>query len=292
MAFTLKINSKGLFRAKGINFGELLNKTGMSFGSENEFHILTDGELSDNTGILFNPKRIGRGIFIDMRNVGNGELTVSYNIPTTAAEIRDFVSVVKEIGNQFGKASYYCEEEEREYTLSILEKNIDNMIAFSVEKLNDFARNKEFSQLILTLARFPWYIEDEKRSEFMTCRNLDGFEEAVHNHQKDDVHYAKPSLFRSKDDGRIFALYTMTDDCESIFPIDPSCFVGYNNIKIEYAIVNFYDFGKERILEGTCPYSKFVDFMKQNGAVPFDAEHLRVPGINIETITKFVDENR
>ena len=82
--------------------------------------------------ILYNPNRLG---------ISKGEITISYNIPTTSAEIRDFVRIVKEIDRQFVKSTFYCEEEEIDYTIETLEANIDRMIAFSVDKLHEFCNN-------------------------------------------------------------------------------------------------------------------------------------------------------
>ena len=125
MAFTLVIQSKGLFnKAKSIDFAALLNNCKLSYGSYNDFYTMDEGKTKSGTAILFNPDRIGRGIFFDAGNVSKGEIKVSYNIPTTAAEIEDFVKVVKEVERQFGKASLHCEEENKDYSSSELEKNI------------------------------------------------------------------------------------------------------------------------------------------------------------------------
>lgn len=85
--------------------------------STNEFYILKENEMKENTCILYNPSKIGRGIFFDARSISQGEITLSINIPTTRAEIKDFIKVVSEIERQFKKASIYCEEKEKEYTL-------------------------------------------------------------------------------------------------------------------------------------------------------------------------------
>ena len=89
----------------------------VSYGDD--FYVMDMGKSNNGTAILYNPARIGRGIFFDARNVGKGEIIVNYNIPTTATEIQDFVNVVKEVDRQFGKASFHCEEENKEYTTAI-----------------------------------------------------------------------------------------------------------------------------------------------------------------------------
>lgn len=65
MAFTLVINSKGLFgKVKSIQMAELLKNCGLKYGSNNEFYILEDDKMNQNTAVLYNAKRTGRGIFL------------------------------------------------------------------------------------------------------------------------------------------------------------------------------------------------------------------------------------
>ncbi len=42
-------------------------------------------KIKNNTAILYNPDRIGRGIHFDGRKAQEGFYVVSYNIPTTRA---------------------------------------------------------------------------------------------------------------------------------------------------------------------------------------------------------------
>lgn len=293
MAFTLTIKSKGLFnKAKSIDLEAILKNCGLRYGSDNEFYILIDGEVNNNTVILYNPNRIGRGIFFDYGNVGKGEVTLSYNIPTTAAEIKDFIKVTKEIERQFGKASFYCEEEKRDFTTSSLEENFDRMVEFSRIKLNEFCSNEEMKKFILTMAMFPWYMDEDKREKYKTCTSLDDLENTIHNLQSADLYYAKPTLFRNNNDGKIMAAYTMTTNCDSSFPVNPESFLNMGNIKIDESIIRFFVYEENKPLDGFYPYSKFVEFIKQKGATKFDAERLQIRGLSKEEIMEFVNSMR
>ena len=64
-------------------------------------------------------------------------------------------------------------------------------------------------------------MEPEKREYYKTCPDLDDFEETIHELQAEDFYYAKPSLMKNKNDGKVLAVYTLTDECASIFPISP-----------------------------------------------------------------------
>lgn len=128
---------------------------------------------------LYNAKRTGRGIFFDGSRIADGQVTISYNIPTTKTEIHDFIQVAKEIERQFKKASFYCTEENRNYTMDELENKEEAMAAFSLESLHRFCNDQEMKQCILTLALYPWFMEPEKREYYKTCPDLDDFEETI-----------------------------------------------------------------------------------------------------------------
>ena len=290
MAFTLVIQSKGLFsKAKSIDFATLLNNCKLSYGSYNDFYTMDEGKTKSGTAILFNPNRIGRGIFIDASNVKQGEIKVGYNIPTTPAEIEDFVKIVKEVERQFGKVSMHEEDDKKEYTTASLEKEIKPMIDFSLEKLNEGCSNNPNMPYILTMSKFPWAIDEEKREKYKTIKTLDDFEYTIHEKQKEDIYYAKPSLFKDGKSGKILAFYTLTSNCLSCFPVNPESFINKSVNKIDEAFIRFFIYEEEKVVDGFYPYSKFVDYLKQKGVKMFDAERMRVPEISKDEIMAFVE---
>lgn len=283
MAFTLVIKSKGLFgKVKSINMAELLNNCHLKYGSNNEFYILENDKMEQNTAVLYNPNRIGRGIFFDGRKCSDGQITISYNIPTTKTEIHDFIQIAKEIERQFKNASFYCDEEKRNYTLKDLENNEEAMAAYSLEGLHRFCSNQEMKQCILTLAQYPWFLDAEKREYYKNCPDLDDFEKTIHDLQAGDVYYAKPSLMKNKNDGKSLAIYTLTDECESIFPMEAKDFLNLEDIKVDEGLIGFWIYEEQRRVDGLFSYDKFVEYMMCHGAVKFDANHMRVPA----TVTK------
>lgn len=114
--------------------------------------------------------------------------------------------LAKEIERQFKKASFYCTEENRNYTMDELENKEEAMAAFSQESLQRFCNDLEMKQCILTLALYPWFMEPEKREYYKTCPDLDDFEETIHELQAGDFYYAKPSLMKNKNDGKVLAV--------------------------------------------------------------------------------------
>ena len=97
MAFTLQIRQKKLFGKTALDIPSLARACGLNYGSNNDFYILQENEQVQGTAVFYNPERIGRGIFFDGSKAKEGYYELSYNIPTTEAEITDFARLAGEI---------------------------------------------------------------------------------------------------------------------------------------------------------------------------------------------------
>lgn len=290
MAFTLVIQAVDKSdKTKDFQFREMVNNCGMKFGSDNEYYVLEEGKQNQSSAILFNPRRIGRGIYLEYGELASGTIKAGYSIPTTATEIRDFVKVVKEIAKQFGDVTLYCEEEEKEYTIEELEANIDIMIEFSLKNLHVFCNNDEYEQFILTLAMFPWYMDDKKRTSYKKCSSLDDFEQTIHDLQKGDYYFATPTLYRSREDEKVLGVYTLTEDCESIFPLDPTDCLNLDDFTIDRGLIRFFIYSENKSLDGVYPYDKFLDFVEEKGLQSFDEKRVIIPPITKEEILEFTE---
>ena len=289
MAFTLQIRKKGFFGNKNVDLKLILKNCGLKYGSSNEFYILQEDVINQNTAVLYNPTRIGRGIFFDGSKAAEGEITLSYNIPTTATEISDFVRIVKEVERQLKKVALYCVEEEREYTTQTLEDNIPNMTQFSLQSLHEFCK-KEYSTYILTLAMWPFVMNKEQVLEFSECKDLQKFEQLLHDMQAIDAYYAKPTLMQNKADGKILAIYTLTEECVSIFPVKADDFLNLDSIKIDEGLVRFYIFSENQAGDGMFSYDRFISYMSEHGARKFDDTHLLIPSITKDEIDHMISE--
>lgn len=285
MAFTLKITPKGLFKKK-LDFEKLVNSCGMAYGHMNEFYVLDDG-MENSAAVIYNPKRIGRGISFDGSNPN--ELGLRYNIPTTETEINDFIRLAKQIEHFFGKVRMYCVEEEREYTCKMLEENKSSMVRFSCDKLNEFCQNKDYPSFILTLAKYPLWLTDEMTEKFAVCKDLKEYEQLLHEKQNIDVYYAKPLLLQKKT-GEIGAFYVFTENCESVFPVNYDDFINPQQVKINEGFVRYALISKDKILDKLFDYNKFIKYQLEHGAKYFDKNHIITLSLNYEKMFELAQE--
>lgn len=277
MAFTLEIKQKKLFGKTVLDIPSLAQACGLRYGSNNDFHILQDGQENQGTAIFYNPGRIGRGIFFNGSKGGEGFYTVSYNIPTTRAEIADFTRLVQEIERRLGKAEMYCPEEGRLFTCRELEQGIDNFARFSLNTLNDFCGKKQYKNYIFTLARWPYTLPEDKVAAWETCTDLSDFEQTIHDIQSMDVYYAKPRLLQKSATGEIGAFYALTEGCESVFPVRGDGFLNLSEIKVSECFVQLVLYNEQRVLDGLFPYDRFMEELQKYGIRPFDGDHVLIP---------------
>lgn len=290
MAFTLQIKQKKLFGKNVLDIPSLAQSCGFRYGSDNEFYILQEEELQDNTAILYNPDRIGRGIHVDGRKAQEGFYVVSYNIPTTRAEIVDFTRLVQEMERRLGKVEMYCVEEERTFTSRELEQGIDNFAAFGLKSLREFCGNKEYKSYILSLALWPYTLPEEKVLLWENCTDLSDFEQTLHDLQSLDVYYAKPRLFQKNDTKEIGAFYALTEECASVFPIRADGFLNLDGLKIDEGFVQFVIYSEQRTLEGLYPYERFIEELTKQGIKQFDGDHVLIPPMSKEELERLAEK--
>lgn len=290
MAFTLKITEIEKSENMKIDVAAILENCHLKFGSSNEFYVLQEGEQNQNTAILYNPFRIGRGIFFDGSRIADGEIMLSYNIPTTKTEIMDFIRIVKELERQLKDVQMYCIEEEREYTVLQLVENQERMVQFSLESLNNFCRNTEYRSVILTLAMWPFVMSQEQIAEFSVCKDLMQFEQTIHDLQNIDAYYANPSLLQNQTDGKILAIYTLTEECPSIFPVSADGFLNLDQINIDEGLVRFFIYSEDRVVDEMFAYDVFVEYVIAHGAKQFDEGHILIPSMTKEEIAAMIEQ--
>lgn len=297
MAFNLTIKGRNSFfkKAKKVDMNDVIKTLGFGLGHYNDAYVLQIGETNGNTCILYNPKCIGRGIFLDLRKFEeDNEISLSYNIPTTQTEINDFFDLAKEIINRFGNVDLYNADET--FTLNSFLEQKENMIAYSIAELNQKASiDYNENDWIITTAMFPYTFSNNERNYFSKATSLDGFEKRLHEIQLEDVYYAKPNLLHEQNRDINIAVYTLTENCRSVVPIDgsSSLITIKLNTQIDDAWIRFYILSEEKLLEGYYHFQSFIEIMEEDNQY-FDKGHIIIEPMNKEDmlrIANFLKEN-
>lgn len=278
MAVDLIIEAEGFLSNQELDFQDFLKNTALYFGSYNPFFVLEEAEFGD-LGLLFNPQAMGRGIYFDGREMNQGKVHLSFNLPTTAREIEDAFNAVSEIKRQYRNISLKCEG--KVITLPDLWAKKDYYTDYSMTTLRRLCETKEYEAAILTLASFPYTLTPDEMDFFALEGNLDDFEALIHQKQADSAVYLCPKIMKKDDTNEIVAFYTMAEDCPCILPVECNCFMSLEHVEIHYGLVRFYIDSQKKVLPGYYDYEKVVDYLLAHGATYFDGDHISVPAYSL-----------
>ena len=134
---------------------------------------------------------------------------------------------------------------------------------------------------------WPIVLETEV-NQFATTNNLEDFETFIHEKQVVDLYYAKPRLLQ-KENGVFGAVYVLTEECESIFPIKADRFLNLSEVKVEEGFIQFYIFSENRMGDGLFEYDKFITYMINKGVKKYDDTHVILPSISKEEFREIVN---
>ncbi len=287
MAVDIIISADGFLSQKNLDFLTLLKNTALDFGSYNPYFVLEE----DNTtlvGLLYNPNRMGRGIYFDGTKMDQGQVIMSINLPTSPQEIDDFMSAVGEIRRQYRDVSLVCQKIAVTYDEFLQSK--EQYLEYSMNTLRGFCVTKEYEAAILTLAAFPYTLTPDEMDFFALEGDLSDFEELIHQKQVVNANYACPKIMKKDDTEEIVAFYTFTEDCPTILPVECDSFMSLDKVKIHRGLVRFYIDSIKKVLPGYFDYSNFIDLLHKRKVDYFDGDHLITPAYSLPELVEIAKE--
>lgn len=281
MAVDLVIRASGIFAKHELDLQALLRNTKLNFGSYTPFFVLNelnDGEI----GLLYNPVRMGRGIYFDGSKMHEGEVKMSFNLPSTPTEISDFIRIVSEIKLQYRSIELFSEN----VTMSMDEfvDGRENYLAYSLSTLRGFCQTKEYESAIITLAAFPYTLTPDEMEFFSEKGTLEDFEKLLHKKQTTDAYYISPKIMHNEETKEIVAFYTLVENCPSILPVEHTCFLNLEQIVVDQGLIRFYLESERKVMDGYFKYSDFITVVLDWGATYFDGDHIYLPGLGAEEL--------
>lgn len=281
MAVDLIIEATGFLCQKTLDFQSLLKKTRLNFGSYDPYFMLNDLNTGD-MGLLYNPQRLGRGIYFDGREMNEGVVKMSFNLPTTPSEIDDLIRLASEIKVQYKNVDLTCDG----VTVNIDDfvQNKQHYLDYSLATLQGFCETQSYEAAILTLVRFPYTLTPDEMVYFSKEGTLEEFEELLHGKQMVDIYYATPKIMKKDDTEEIVAFYTVAEDVPGIYPVECSCFLSADMVKVQRGYVRFYIDSTKSVLDGYFDYNNFANLITEWGADYFDGDHFMIPAFSLDEI--------
>ena len=272
MSITARIKQKSLFKKK-MNIEDIIKFTGLSYGVCDENYRLDRDEIGEHT-LIYDETKLARGFELWLEG---SDVLLSLSLPTAPSEIRLFYNLVEQLCKEFNTKKYLREDEE----------------AYLYESKEFIKWDEEAS--IVALEKMTGKTEDEYRCfeifgiynpisvgqrelQRIDC-DLNNLEEFLHEIQSLDVYYATPSVFRKKDTGELFGIYSIVADVPCVVPNKP--YIILDQIK---GINHWYVMVRKGI---TVTYDDFINHISSKEY--YDASHI-IALLNDDEIDALIEQ--
>lgn len=288
MSIDIEITQKGLFKKK-LGYKTIIGDLGYGVYENN---TITEGKLGRDF-IVYDKKRIGRGISIVCGRDEKEKVIMRMLSPTCEEEIDTFYSIIGRIAKtwkcdilQDGEAvdpkdlGAVCEDMKKankSYLKTMLEKNGD------------------FRDGNVTLFSAMWQLDlgDEDKAEILAADDIvKAYGDWLHRLQEMDVYYAMPRFYGTNEG--ILGMYFITEDTESVIPLVPSVPFGVTDgegkpLKTDNWEVCFYSITRDENL-GKMSYEKFIEKVRGMGR-RYDASRIIIGGMSSGMLEDLLAEN-
>ncbi len=183
MSIQITIKSKGLIKKK-IDFNKMIEELKLDFGSyDSNSNLVLKEFYSQNQAIIFNPKKIGMGIFFDGCKISNGFIVIIIQDFTPKTEVEDAYKIITYICQKYKKYELYLNDEY--ITLGVLIELQSKILELSYNNLKLGCKRTVDNLSYLRLALFSLEITEEFREKFSYIEELAEFEEYINEKQKE-----------------------------------------------------------------------------------------------------------
>lgn len=281
MSIDIEITQKGLFKKK-LGYKTIIGDLGYGVYENNR---LTEGKL-DRDFIVYDKKRIGRGISIVCGRDEKEKVIMRMLSPTCEEEIDTFYGIIGRIAKTW-KCDILQDDE-------AVDPNDLGTICEDMKKANKsylktmLEKSGDFRDGTVTLFSAMWQLDlgDEDKAEILAADDIvKAYGDWLHRLQEIDVYYAVPTFYKTNDG--ILGMYFITEDTESAIPLVPSVSFGVTDgagkpLEISNWEVCFYSITRNENL-GKMSYEKFVEKVRDMGR-RYDASRIIIGGMSSDVL--------
>ncbi len=290
MGVDVTITQKGLFK-KTLPLEVLLGSK-LKYGRFDGLRLI-EGELGEEGFVAYQPDRLARGIGIDWNAQKKDSVYLRLPFPSTLEETDAFYDLIQRIKSHWTN----CKVDVDGTVLN--EKELDESRKtnrdFSLKVLKNFCNDEEKESLTIFCALWPLVLGEKEKARFREAEDLKDFSDYLHNMQAIDVYYAKPAIYKRKED--FIGMFAITETTPSIIPASPKVPFGLElpDTGKESAISDWY-VTLVALSDEQEPYIvNFTDFMN---ALPadklnyYDAENVLLKELSLDEIVAIGEKYR
>ena len=286
------IKQKGLFKKKKkLNIDDFTQNK-FSYGSQDEHFVLGEyNELEDSFLTLYNPNAIAQGITVYYPSWEKKHIDLTLDLFTTEDEIEDFFNLVIELCQKFD-TNVFLYNNSIECTLDDVPKLIADVKGISNKAIENFLNDSETEGLVVFGAFNPIYFDKNALKEIAGDNYSDRLKKYLHDLQSQDLYYVRPTILYDEDN--YYGIYIVTEECDSILPLDFRTSLDMMNLFIDEPIildkwiVGLYSTTNDKIT-GYVDFDSFKDFLEFENLPKYDAAHIILSGLSNKQIEQIIE---
>ena len=275
MSIDITIRQNGVLK-KSLPFDVICG--GLKYGSFDGLKLI-EGEIGEDEFMLYHPSHLARGFSVVWKKGEKNQIYMHLPSPTCAEETDDFYDTVERVAGFWKNCS--IEQDGAAIELASIPSWRKDMKEFNLRTLIEFCKEKEdLDNLTLYCAYWPLVFGPKEKGLFRQASDLSGFRDFLHEKQSVDAYYANPHFYINEDGP--FGSFAVTEDCDSIFPIEPYVPFGVNDpetdepLKVNRWYISYYSVTKDAVI-GHTQYSDFIGSIE--GKEYYDAGNVFFKGI-------------
>jgi len=256
-------------------------------GTQDQYFRYT-GEVTEGNLIIYDPKKIGRGISINPWKANlKTEVHLVANTFSTKYDFEMFYDIIKNIMHIWKTTVLEQDGDKHSIDelndLCVTQKHITLDFMCNIENIT---QNSKDNDINIFGAMYPLYIEKDAFKKFGMEKDEEGYADYLHSLQCMDAYYAIPVFYSGKDKSdSFFGNYTITSETDTIFPITPNATSFQNNPKtgkpLECSLyaVSLYSNAKDKLL-AVVSFDDFCKLADIENCEKHDCRHVILKGIS------------
>ena len=295
MSIDVKIKNRQLFKKPLLLEDLTLGR--YSCGSIDEYGRNT-GKVKDGYLVIYDPKRIGRGVSLAWSKEIKNEVELSVNSISTRYDIEMFYEIIRNIMHVWKTKTF--EQEGISFSESDIEKLCAEQRETSLHFLADIDRllgAGKSAPITICAAMFPLDFEAEKLMKFGSGKDEEGYAECLHSLQSLDAYYAVPLIYKNKKkENSCLGSFAITSGTDTIFPLEAKEPLGFRDpatgrqVKCDFFAVSLFSIKKDKIV-AKMTFDDFVRLADIANCPMFDYSHVFLRGISEEKMEEIANSD-
>ena len=247
--------------------------------------------------VAYNPNLIARGIVINFSE-DKMDVDLRLSFPTSEEEIGELISMVKRI-------TEFCECDIEVDSESVLidelegrRQSFENGSMTALVQITKAILADTYEYLLIYGAMWTLFIGEKEVKLFSKSEKLSTVRDYLHEKQNIDAYYAKPMFYKDKNSGKILAMYVLSEDTRSIFPMKGYMTDDYRDYETgefpfeadewKLTFVQSNEESHEIIVD----YNKFMETLPDSSKTYFDARSVLIESVTVAEYEKIAEKNK